>query len=181
MSLRPPAPREGSTNTFRAAALLLVAVAVSVLLLRHVGTTTTRAVATATTTTTPVVTATTLPPVTPTTSTLPVIPASQVKLLVLNGTLAGTVAGDTSKKLAASPGYNTLAPDNTTTKVTSSAIYAASSLYVPSATALAASLGLPASAVQTPIPASAPIRAGERTIANVVLVVGPELASRAAG
>lgn len=159
--------------------LLLVAVIVAVVLLRHVGTTTTSSTAPRSHATTSVPSATTVPASTTTTSTVPAIPPSQIKLLVLNGTLAGTLAGDTSKRLAANPGYNTLAPDNTTAKVTADAIYAVTPQYIPAAQALAATVGLPASAVQTSVPPTAPIHASERTIANLILVIGPVLAAKA--
>jgi hypothetical protein len=100
---------------------------------------------------------------------------------VLNGVGTGTLAGQWSAKLKANPGYNTLAPDDATAKVAASMIYVLTPGYLPEANALAAAVGLPASAVNPTIPAplSAPIRATERTIANLVLVVGPDLAGRA--
>lgn len=114
-----------------------------------------------------------------TTTTL--VPPSEVKVQVLNGLLTGSLASQWSQKLKSNPGYTTLPPDNATSKVTASAIYILTPGYQAEANALAAAVGLPASAVNTtvPPPASAPIPASERTSANLVLVIGPELASSA--
>lgn len=114
-----------------------------------------------------------------TTTTL--VPASEVKVQVLNGLLTGSLASQWSQKLKSNPGYATLPPDNATAKVTASAIYILTPGYQAEANALAAAVGLPASAVNptVPPPASAPIPASERTSANLVLVIGPELASSA--
>ncbi|MCU4186898.1 LytR C-terminal domain-containing protein [Acidiferrimicrobium sp. IK] len=175
-----PPRREGGIQTGRAVVLLVVAVLVAVVLLNKLGTgksTTSTAAGTATTTPTTVkgggATTTTSTTVAP-------IPPGQVKLLVLNGTLSGNLAGTASKKLAASPGFTTLAPDNTTSKVLTSSVYAASPQYLPSAQAVAAVYGIPASAVTTPIPSSAPIAASEKALANVVLIIGPDIAGKVA-
>lgn len=172
-----PPGRGDGVRTGRAVALLAVSVLVAVLLLHHVGSGTVSAtsakVSHATTTVAPPVTA-------PTSTTVAPVPASQIKLLVLNGTGAGALAGSTSKALRAIDGYDTLAPDDTTSTVTASAIYALSTQYVAAADALATQLRLPSSAVVTPIPATAPIRANERSLADLVLVIGPGLAVPAA-
>jgi hypothetical protein len=163
-------------------ALLIVAVIVAVVVLRHVGssTSTTAGVPRATTTTTVAGSGAT-GSTTTTSTTVAALPPAQVKLLVLNGTLAGSLAGTTAKKLAANPGFATLAADNTTAKVLTSAVYASAPQYLPSAQAIAALYGIPASAISTPIPATAPIPTSERTLANVVFIIGPELASKVAG
>ncbi len=125
-------------------------------------------------TTTPTTAAATTTPTT-------VVPASQVKLQVLNGVLTGSLAGQWSNKLRANPGYQTLPPDNATSKVTSSAIYILTPGYQPEAASLAATVGLPSSAINptVPAPASAPIPNSERATANLVLVIGPDLAAGA--
>lgn len=126
----------------------------------------------------PTTTPTTAPAATTPTT---VLPASQVKVQVLNGVLTGALAGQWSTKLKANPGYQTLPPDNATAKVTASVIYILTPGYGPEADALAAAVGLPSSAVNTtvPAPASAPIPVAERATANLVLVIGPDLAGSA--
>lgn len=125
----------------------------------------------------------TTPPTTAPATTTPttVVPADQVKLQVLNGVLTGSLAGEWSNKLRANPGYQTLPPDNATAKVTSSAIYILTPGYQPEADALASVVGLPTSAINptVPAPSSAPIPASERATANLVLVIGPDLAASA--
>lgn len=116
-----------------------------------------------------------------TTSTPPttVLPASQVKVEVLNGVLTGSLAGEWTTKLKANPGYQTLTPNNATAKVTASAIYVITPGYASEGDALAAAVGLPASAVNTTVPASAPIPTADRASANLVLVIGPDLVASA--
>ncbi len=133
-----------------------------------------------TATTRHVSTSTTVPPKSAAPSTTPttVLPASQVKVQVLNGVLTGALAGQWSAKLRANPGYQTLPPDNATAKVAATVIYIVTPGYQPEADALAAAVGLPSSVVNTtvPAPASAPIPVAERANANLVLVIGPDLA-----
>jgi hypothetical protein len=173
---RPPGSSTG-TQTGKAVLLIAVVVLIGFLVLKHHP----KTVSTTTATTRPTHTSTTLTgPTTPTT--LPaVIAPSSIKLQVLNGVGTGTLAGQWSTKLKANPGYNTLAPDDATAKVATSMIFVLTPGYLPEANALAAAVGLQPSAVNPTIPAplSAPIRASERTIANLVLVVGPDLAGRA--
>jgi hypothetical protein len=136
----------------------------------------------ATATTAPHHTTTTVThPTTPPTTVAPLVPPSSIKLQVLNGLQSGNLAGQWSTKLKANPGYNTLPPDNATAKVTASAIYILTPGYQREANALALAVGLPVTAViQTiPPPATAPIPTTERTTANLVLVIGPDLAGRA--
>jgi hypothetical protein len=132
----------------------------------------------ATTPTHPAVTTTTV--ARPTTTTT-LVPVSSVKLTVLNGTGISGVAKKWSDKLKANPGYNTLAPDNATKNVTASEIYVITPGYEAEAQALARTVGLPSTAVNptVPAPASAPIPAGDREAANLVLVIGPDLAAKA--
>lgn len=167
--------RDAGTQTGKAVALVGVIVLVGILLLHHTGTTTKVAgggggpVAGHATTTVPATTTTT------------VVAPSTVKLQVLNGVLAGPLAGDWSKKLQEGAGYNTLAPDNATTKVASSQIYVLTAGYLPAAQQLAALIGLtPAAVVSTiPPPANAPIPPADKLNANVVLVIGPDLVAGA--
>ncbi len=159
--------------------LLAVVLVIAVLVLKHVGSSKAPAVAGGPTTTA-TSTAAGRGASTTTSTTIAALPPGQVKVLVLNGTLAGNLAGTAARRLAASPGFSTLAPDNTTSKVLTSNVYAASAQYVPSAQAIAALYGLPASAVVDPIPTTAPILASERALANVVLVIGPDIAGKVA-
>ena len=100
---------------------------------------------------------------------------------MLNGVLTGNLASEWSTKLKANPGYNTLPPDNATAKVAQSQIYVITPGYQREANALAVAVALPVTAVNqtVPAPASAPIPAAERTTANLVLVIGPDLAGSA--
>lgn len=165
--------QEARTQTVKAVILIVVAVAVAVVLLHRQpssGTAvTTKASAPPPTAVVPT-TATTVPPTS--------IPPAQVKVLVLNGTLKGNLAGELTSHLKSNPGYNTLIPDNTTSAVQSSSVYAVTSQYVAEANAIATSLGLPPSSVVTNVPANVPISRAEQTEANVVVVIGPDLASR---
>jgi LytR cell envelope-related transcriptional attenuator len=170
----------------KAIVLVVVAVVVAVLLLHHQSKST---VASATTAGKGGTTATTVASTkgkgskaaapTTTTTTVAVTPPSQVKLKVLNGVLTGNLATEESATLKANPGYDTLAPDNATTKVTSSAIYVLTAGDGPEGLALAATLGLPASDVVTSVPANAPIPAVDKAQGpDLVLVIGPDLASK---
>ena len=116
-----------------------------------------------------------------TTTTTPLLPASQVKVQVLNGVLTGSLAGEWSAKLKTQFGYITEPADDATTKVPTSIIYVLTPGYLPEAQRLATSVGLTASAVYptVPAPASAPIRTSERATANLVLIIGPDLAANA--
>jgi hypothetical protein len=170
------APRDGGIHAGKAALVIGVAVLIGVLVLHHKTSPTTastgssRAAAAPTTTVAPA-----------TTTTTPAIPPSSIKLQVLNGTGSGSLASQWATKLRTSPGYDTLAPDDTTSRVTQSAIYVETPGYLPEAYALATTVGLSPTAVNTtiPAPASAPIPTSERSKANLVLVIGPDLATRA--
>ena len=170
---RPPERRDGGVHAGKAALVIAVAVLIGVLVLHH---SPSSRVATSVTTHAPTGSPTTLGSTTTTTT---VVPPGSIKLQVLNGTGSGNLASRWVAKLRTSPGYNTLAPDDTTSKVTQSAIYIETPGYLPEAYALASAVGLGQSAVVTtiPAPASAPIPASERSKANLVLVVGPDLAS----
>jgi len=162
----------------------VVAVLIAVLLLHHAGSVSSARLGSSTSTTKPHKSTTTVPNVTGSTSTtvtLPPVPPAQVRLQVLNGVGNGSYAGEFSAKLHTSPGYNTLAPDNATATVASSAIYIVTAGYLPEAKALATTLGVsPNIIVQTtPPPSTAPIPAADLPKADLVLVVGPDLVSKA--
>lgn len=170
--------RDGSAQTMKAVVLIVVLVAIGVAVLarskpNH------PAVASTTTTRPHSASTTTLPA--PTTTVPALIPASQVKVQVLNGVLTGSLAGEWSTKLKTKFGYLTEPADNATAKVAASTIYVLTPGYVPEADALATAVGLQQSAVNTTIPApsSAPIPSKERATANLVLVIGPDLAASA--
>jgi hypothetical protein len=126
--------------------------------------------------------ATTTPTTTPrassTTTTLAtIVPgASQVHVLVANGTSITALAAGTSTYLR-SRGFLTLTPTNATTKVTGTQVYTVSGPS-SSATSVIEALGLPADTVQ-PTGAVAPVPS--TTGANVVVIAGPDLARLAPG
>lgn len=174
-----PGGREAGTHPAKALALVVVVVLVGWLVLHH---SPARSSAQATATTTHhSSTASSTTVASTTTTTTPLVPPSSIKLQVLNGVLSGPLAGQWSNKLKQSPGYDTLAPDNATSKVSTSAIYVMTARYLPEAKALASVVGLPPSAINTtvPAPSSAPIPSAERANANLVLVIGPDLANKA--
>jgi hypothetical protein len=115
------------------------------------------------------------------TTTTTVLPASQVKVQVLNGVGSGSLSGAWSNKLKTTHGYITEAPDDATAKVTSSEIYILTPGYGAEANALAAAVGLSSAHINStvPPPATAPIPKSELSTANLVLVIGPDLASSA--
>jgi hypothetical protein len=100
---------------------------------------------------------------------------------VLNGTGSGNLATEWSNKLKANPGYNTLAPADATSTVPKSEIYIVTPGYLHEADALAVTVGLTATSINptAPPPASAPIPSTARANANLVLIIGPDLASKA--
>ena len=134
----------------------------------HPGSSTTAAPSTTaphgSTTTTP----TTRPTTTPTTA-----PKSSTKLLVANGTSTPNAAANYTTRLQRA-GWSTLSPVDTTTPVSTSAVYYASG-HKTEAQSLATSLGLKATAVQ-PLTTSVPVSG--TTGADLVLVLGPDLASQ---
>jgi hypothetical protein len=171
---------DGGTQTLKAVVLIAAVVVVGILVLAH----NPRSTATQTTGTTKPphhsssTTVTTVPRPTTTTT---LVPAASTKLQVLNGTGGGNLATQWTAKLKANPGYATQPPNDATSKVASSQIYVITPGFLPEAYALARTVGLPSSAVVTtiPPPANAPIRAAERANSNLVLVIGPDLASTA--
>lgn len=169
----------GGSGGLKAVVLIVVAVAVGVAVLSRVGSGHTTGSSTGShSATTTVVTTTTVPASTTTTTT---VPASQVKVQVLNGVGYGSLAGEWSEKLKSDFGYVTEPADNATKTVSSSEIYILTSGYLAEAEALAKNVGISDSAIdQTiPPPTSAPIPSSERSTANLVLVIGPDLESKA--
>jgi hypothetical protein len=116
-------------------------------------------------------TTTTKPPTTTTT-----VPRSSVHVLVANGTSLPNKATVYSDYLSAQ-GWNTLPPVDTTPgapTVTASTVYYAAGNQAP-ADSIATELGLATSAVK-PLTTSVPV--SSTTGADVVVVVGPDLASK---
>jgi len=169
---QPPAqPTQGSVA--RGVALVVIAVVIGLLLLRDDSRATQAAVGTdgagevddggddgadATVTTT-------------TTTTLALRPPSEVKVLVANGSSVDGAAGSATEALEAL-GYVTGTPGNSET-VPSTVVYFTEG-YQAEAEALAEAIGAPASAV-APMPAVAPV--DDLQLANVLVVIGPDLAS----
>ena len=108
-----------------------------------------------------------------TTTTLPVRSPGQVVTLVANATHVSGAAGRVNTVLQKA-GYNVLSPTNATSTVTASVVYFASG-FDREAVALANSLSLGPSTVQ-PMPAQPPV--GDLRGANVLVVVGPDLANQ---
>ncbi len=106
-------------------------------------------------------------------TTVATTPPSQVAVLVANGS---TVSGEATRIAAQlhAAGWNTLAPVNTATNVSSSAVYYASG-FQPSAASIASALGIPATRV---LPLSASVPVSSVAGADVVVVIGPDVANR---
>ena len=101
-------------------------------------------------------------------------PSPTVKVLVANASQTNGVAGYYSGKLSAE-GWGTLAPITAATAETSSAAYYASGRQ-QDALAIAASIGIPSSAVQSLTSSVVPVVGA--TQADVVVVVGNDLAAK---
>lgn len=169
--------RDGGSGGLKAVILIVVVVIVGVVVLSKLNTAHSTASASHHTKTT-VSTTTTLPSTTTTT----VVSPAKIKVQVLNGVSStSSYAGSWSKKLAASPGYLTEPAANATSKVSHSEIYILTAGYLAEAEALAVTVGIPTSYVDQQVPpaSSAPIPPSARSAANLVLVVGPDLASKA--
>jgi hypothetical protein len=160
-----------STHVVRAVALVVVGVTLGVVLLHSIGRAPAGSVVSVTPTSTP---STTAPPAT-TTTTAAARPPAQVKALAANGTKTSGAANKVADTLRKA-GYNVLAPTNATTSAQSSSVY-----YVPGflseAGAVAAALGLAPTAVM-PLPTPSPV--ANMNGAEVVVVVGPDLAGQGA-
>jgi len=169
----------GGAQTLKAVVVIAAVVLIGVLVLHHNPKASTATTATTKAHSSHGSTTTIHAPVS--TTTVAQIPPASIKVQVLNGVGTGNLATQWSTKLRTTFGYNTLAPDNATAKVTTSAIYVMTAGYLPEAEVLAAHVGLPITAINTtiPAPATVPIKPAERAAANLVLVIGPNLAGTA--
>lgn len=104
--------------------------------------------------------------------TLPLRPAAEVKVLAANGTTVRGVARKATDQLKAA-GYNVLSPTDSQRADISSVFFTGD--YQREAVALAESLAIPATSV-APLPVPPPL--ADARGANVVVIVGPELAQR---
>lgn len=172
----------GGMQTGKAILVVAVVVLVGWVILRHgSGNPTHPSGAPAAVTTTVPAAGGATPAVTTPPTTVALVPPSTIKLQVLNGVLSGNLAGQWSTKLKANPGYDTLTALNASARVAQSVIYVVTPGLQREADALAAAVGLPPTAVSTttPPPATAPIPSGVAATANLVLVIGPDLAGSA--
>jgi len=112
---------------------------------------------------------------TTTSTTLPPRPPLEVKVLAVNGTNVAGVAGRTGDLLRRA-GYNVLSPTNTAKPVDSSSVQYAPG-HESEAKEVAKVLALPDTAVQ---PLSNPAPVQDIKGADVVVIVGPDLAARTA-
>jgi hypothetical protein len=169
----PPSEPPGHPRPGRGLVIVIVAVVIGVLLLPSA----TRAplLASAVGTSTP-------PTTTPgksathghaTTTTSTTIAVADIHVLVANATLTNGVAGAVTTFLT-SKGFGTLTATNALVKVTASEIFTVGGA-TGDTSAVAAALGLAPSSIEPPASA-APV--SSTTGANVVVIVGPDLASR---
>lgn len=110
-----------------------------------------------------------------TTAPLPNIAPSTIRVLVANATNTNGAASSVSSLLSGK-GFSTLTPVNALTVVSTSQVYAIGGANAAAAREVAAALGLPASSIE---PASQPVPVASVGAAMVVVVVGPDLTSRA--
>jgi hypothetical protein len=125
---------------------------------------------------------TTITPATvPGTTTIPARANRDVKVLVVNGTTTAGAAARVAQPLRTA-GYNVLAVRDASPAVKrstrSSVVYYASKDYEREAKALQQALGLPPTPVQM-VPTPPPV--ADTSGANVIIVVGPDLATPAGG
>lgn len=172
---QPPGEPPDRARTGLGVAIVVVAVVIGVLLLPSATRAPLAAVAsTATTTTTTV-------PSSPGTNhgqhsssaTSTTIPPATVHVLVANATTTNGVAGDVTSFLA-SKGFGTLTATNALVKVNASQVFTVGGA-TADVQAVAAALNLPASSIE-PAASSAPV--SSTAGANVVVIVGPDLAAR---
>lgn len=121
-------------------------------------------------------TTTTLPPTT--LATVPPRSPQEVKVLPTNGTPVKGVAAK-ARDVLKSAGYNVLAPTDAQ-KATSSNVFFTTAEFEREAQGVAAALGLPSTVVAA-YPAAPPLPVADPKGANVVVVVGPELAEQLSG
>ena len=112
----------------------------------------------------------------PTTTTAALRPPGEVKVVVANASGVDGVARKASDELK-TKSYNVLSPTNSTAKVEATVVYGIAG-YERDAQGVAVALGLPPAQAK-PMPTPAPI-ADLRT-AQVLVMVGPELATRLGG
>jgi hypothetical protein len=169
---------EGGVQWVKALLLIIVLVVVGVVILAQTGKSSTTHTSTPTHHSSSSTTSSSVPAPSTTTT---LLPAGQVKVQVLNGLRTGSLASQWNQKLKTQFGYVTELPDDATVKTTASAIYVLTPGYLGEADQLATQVGLTAAAVNTtvPAPATAPIPATERSTANLVLVIGQDLAGTA--
>ena len=165
--------RSAGGAALRGAGLLAVAVILGIILLRSGGG---DPYATAVKTGVAPVPEITVPRAVPTTITVPVRTPAQIKVLPANGTSTGG-AGLLIFNRLKQAGYNVLAATNTTSQgsATTSNVYFNPG-FDREAAVVAQLLGLPDSAVQ-PMPTPPPV--SDTRGADVIVVVGPDLASSA--
>ena len=157
----------------RGIVLLGLALAIGVYLLNRASTgTTLRASSGASTTTAASRTGGTAPPLRATT-TVPLRAPQTVKVIVANGTDVRGAAAKVSQELLTAH-YNVLAPTDASVPAKASLVYFAAG-YGQEAGAVAQVLQLPPTVAQ-PVPNPPPVKAPSG--ANVIVVVGPELAGR---
>jgi hypothetical protein len=107
-----------------------------------------------------------------TTTTLATRSPSEVAVVVLNGTSVGGAAGKYSTALA-SAGYQMLDPSDAATKIPATQVFFTPGFELEAA-AVALAAGAPGTVTPTALPTPPP---GEVAGANVVLVIGADLAS----
>jgi hypothetical protein len=112
----------------------------------------------------------------PTTTAAPVREPKNVRVLTANGTTTKGAGGKIKDRVLAG-GYNALAATDTKAPAPASVVYFTAG-YDREAAALATLLGLQPTAVQ-PMPAPPPV--ADLKAANLLVVVGPDLAQAAAG
>lgn len=166
---QPPPPPQGSVA--RGAVLVLIAVVIGIFLLRDEDSSATQ-VAVGTDTPATTVDSGDGTATTSSTTTVAARPPSQVKVLVANGSSVNGAAGTQTDELEAL-GYVTATPTNAAERVPASIVYYTAG-FEPEARQLAETLGLGEAAVKM-LPAVAPV--DDLQLANVLLVIGPELAS----
>lgn len=157
----------------RGLAIVIVAVVIGVLLLPSATRAPLAASAVSSGTTTTLAGGKTPPSHSSSTTTSTTVPPASIHVLVANATLVNGVAGTVTTFLT-SKGFGTLTATNALLKVTASEIFTVGGA-TADVQAVAAALGLPASSIE-PAAAAAPV--ASTTGANVVVIVGPDLAAR---
>ena len=157
----------------RGIVLLGVALAIGVYLLSRANVGTVVRASSGVTTTTGATRSAGTSPAARATTTVPLRSPSAVKVIVANGTDVRGAASRVGQELITAH-YNVLSPTDASSPAKQSAVYFAAG-YGPEAGAVAQALQLPSAAAQ-PLPNPPPVKALGG--ANVVVIVGPELAGR---